>query len=333
MLPELTLLIPCYNEELILRRKIKNCLELSYPQIKEIVIVDDFSTDKTAPIAKVLARKEPKITFLSNRFKKGKAGALLTGIKYATTDLICVSDADVLLEKKSLKKMISLFNDPKVGMVGGSLKPVVFNPGSGQYTDIRGLWDKIYFQIQKALSQIDSVFFQHGQFFTLRKSLYVYPRSGIQTDDTDLSARIRLKGFRSVLAPQSFFWEEIIIAENDFAKRFRRTQGIIKTLWQYRHLFLNPKFGRYGLICYPASFFLYLIQPLFLFLLTGLLWAVSPLLIKLLLLLIILFVPPIKKFFYMDAVIILAIMKLLFSKKGITDSWDTQRTRLKACNG
>jgi len=91
-------------------------------------------------------------------------GALLTGIKHARTDLICVTDADVLLEKESLSQTIPLFKDSRVGMVGGVLKPVVFNPSTGQYKDIRGLWDKIYFQIQKILSRIDSVFFSMNNF-------------------------------------------------------------------------------------------------------------------------------------------------------------------------
>jgi len=71
MLPKVTILIPCYNEEFVLERKVKNCLELSYPGIKEIVIIDDFSKDKTALIAKSLTKKSVKVSFLTNQFKKG----------------------------------------------------------------------------------------------------------------------------------------------------------------------------------------------------------------------------------------------------------------------
>jgi len=325
---EITFLIPCYNEEAILKRKIKNCLELSYPQIKEIVIVDDFSTDKTARIARALARKNPKITFLSNQFKKGKAGALLTGIEHAKTDLICISDVDVLLEKGSLKKMASTLKNPKIGMVGGALKPVFFNPETKRYIDCRGLWDKVFDQIKTIISKIDSLPLQHGQFIIIRKSLGVFPRPGIQADDIDLAIRTRLKGFRSVLVPESVFWEDIA-DKNDFCKRLRRDQGTIKIFWHYKSLLFNPRFGKFGLICYPACFFLFFLQPFLFFLLAFLVFLALPLFFKLLYLLAIFSITFLRNFFYFNLITILSMIKVLFFKGKIADSWNTQRVGKK----
>lgn len=327
-MPKITLLIPCYNEEVILKRKIKNCLELSYPQIKEIVVIDDFSTDKTAWIARALAQKNQKITFLSNRFKKGKAGAVLTGIKHAITDWICISDADVLLEKESLEKMASFFKDPKIGMVGGALKPVFFNPETKRYIDCRGLWDKVFDQIKTIISKIDSLPLQHGQFIIIRKSLGVFPQAGVQADDIDLAIRMRLKGFRSVLVPESFFWQEIT-DKNDFGKRSRRDQGTIKIFWRYKNLLFNPRFGKFGLICYPACFFLFFLQPFLFFLLAFLIFLALPLPLMLVYLLAIFSITFLRNFFYFNLIIILSMIKVFFLKEKISDSWDAQRVGKK----
>jgi len=328
MVPKITLLIPCYNEAVILKRKIKNCLELSYPQIKEIVVIDDFSSDKTAQIARALARENPKITFLSNRFKKGKTGAVLTGIKHAKTDLICLSDVDVLLEKGSLEKMASFFQDPKIGIVGGALKPVFFNPETKQYLDGRGLWDKAFDQIKTIISKIDSLPLQHGQFIIIKKSLGVFPQAGVQADDIDLAIRTRLKGFRSVLAPESFFWQEIT-DKNDFGKRSRRDQGTIKILWHYKNLLFNPRLGKFGLICYPACFFLFFLQPFLFFLLAILIFLALPLPLMLVYLLAIFSITFLRNFFYFNLITILSMIKVLFFKGKIADSWDTQRVDKK----
>lgn len=319
---EITLIIPCYNEERILERKILNCLELSYPKIKEIIIIDDFSTDKTSQIAKAVAQKNSKITFLTNRFKKGKAGALRTGIKHAATDLICISDADVLLEKGSLEKMVSFFKDPKIGIVGGALKPVFFNPETKQYIDCRGLWDKIFDQIKTIISKIDSLPLQHGQFMIIKRSLNVFPQAGIQADDIDLAIRTRLKGFRSVLVPESFFWQEIT-DKNDFGKRSRRDQGTIKILWRYKNLLFNPRFGKFSLICYPFCFFLFFLQPFLFFLLAFLVFLALPLPFKLVYLLAIFSITFLRNFFYFNLIFILSMIKVFFLKEKITDSWGT----------
>jgi len=328
MTPKVTLLIPCYNEEAVLERKVKDCLKLTYPQIKEIIIVDDASTDKTARTGRALARKNRKITFLSHRSQKGKTGAMLTGIKRATTDLVCNSDADTLLEKRALTRMVSFFQDPKIGMVGGLLKPGSFDPKTRRYLDRQGLGDKIFDQIKIILSRIDSLPLQHGQFYMIKKSLGLLPRPGVHAEDVDLAIRMRLRGFRAVLAPESVFWEDIA-DKNDFRKRLRRDQGTIKILWRYKNLLFNPRLGKFGLICYPACFFLFFLQPFLFFLLALLVFLALPLFFKLIYLLAIFSIAFLRNLFYFNFTTILSMIKVFFLKEKITDSWDTQRVGKK----
>lgn len=93
--PELSLVIPCYNEERTLEACVLRCLEISKHGVSlELVIVDDCSTDGSAGIAERLAQKYPEIVFLRHEHNKGKGAALRTGFLHARGDYIGVQDAD-----------------------------------------------------------------------------------------------------------------------------------------------------------------------------------------------------------------------------------------------
>ena len=315
MQKKLTLIIPCFNEEAVLAKKIKDCLK-SGGEFDKIIIVDDHSSDRTAQIALAEAKKNPKIIFLPNRSKKGKTSAVRLGITKAKTDLVGITDADVLIEKGALTKIAAVFDDPRIGLVGAEMKII----GSASFQD------KIFRVFRATLSSIDSLPFFHGQLMVIRKSLKVYPRAKIQADDIDLAVRVRLKNFRAVFAPGSFFLQDAS-DKNNFAKRLRRDEGTIKALWYYKSLLFNRHYGRFGLICFPACFFLYCLQPvLFTFLVIYLFFNLSWL-FRFIYILILLAVPFFKNLVYFNLIVVLAMIRVFTSKSTTSDSWKTQRSR------
>ena len=319
----LTVLVPCRNEEVTIERKIKDLLK-STKDIYKVIIVDDYSSDQTAKIVKNLVKKYQKLTYLKNSFGKGKASAIRAGIKQARTDLIAITDADVWIEAGSLKKMIKQFNKPEVGMVGADLKSIKKNLKTGRMNMAMKLSDELFHRIRLFLSRVDSLPLLHMQLVVIRKSIGVYPRIGIRADDVDTAIRMRLRGYKTILAPNAWFLQTVS-DKDDFTKRLRRDGGTIATLWQYRYLLFNLRYGKYGLICFPVCFGLYFIQPFLVILFLLLPWLFLSNLLKAVYFIIILNVESLQKLVFYDVTLILAIVKTLFSKGTVVDSWSTVR--------
>src|SRR3989338_10381368 len=110
---KLSIIIPVYNEkETILKilKKVED-IELKYIE-KEIIIVNDFSTDGTRDILKSLEKH--KIFFHEKNI--GKGGAIRTGLKYFTGDIVLFQDADLEYDPKSYSDLLKpiLNNETKV---------------------------------------------------------------------------------------------------------------------------------------------------------------------------------------------------------------------------
>ena len=117
--PTVCFMIAAYNEEGFIAEKIKNTLDLDYPPEKmKIVVVSDGSTDKTDEIVGQfdgveLRRVEGRV---------GKTEARNIVVLERTEEIIVFSDATAIYEKNAVRKLVSNFADPSVGMVSGKLK-------------------------------------------------------------------------------------------------------------------------------------------------------------------------------------------------------------------
>ena len=130
----LSVIIPAYNEEATLEMLIEKVrsVELIGGMTKELVIVNDCSSDNTATIAERLAHKYPEISYYSHEVNKGKGAALHTGIKEAKGDYIIVQDADLEYDPNEfnilLKPILDGFADVVYGsrFIGGKPHRILF---------------------------------------------------------------------------------------------------------------------------------------------------------------------------------------------------------------
>ena len=106
--PSVSIIICAYNEESSIDNKIKNCLELEYPQDKiEIIIVSDGSTDGTNHILKKMEIPSLRTHFLAERM--GKAECQNIGVRMAKNEVIFFTDATIIHPANTLKVLNAKF--------------------------------------------------------------------------------------------------------------------------------------------------------------------------------------------------------------------------------
>ena len=113
----ITVIIPCYNEI----KTISSLIDKVYKQKlkKQIIVVDDFSTDGTRKILKKkLKKKINKIIFHKKNY--GKGAAINTAKKFVKGSIVIIQDADLEYSPKDFKKLIKPINDKKYKVVYGS---------------------------------------------------------------------------------------------------------------------------------------------------------------------------------------------------------------------
>ncbi len=115
---DLSVVVPLYNEERTIGKLIERLVQV--PGLKEIVIVDNHSTDRSAQIVEHLVEKYPFI--ISRRFEKncGKTGALRAGIAATTGDIVIIQDADLEYDPAEISGVVGPIRDGYADVVYGS---------------------------------------------------------------------------------------------------------------------------------------------------------------------------------------------------------------------
>ena len=117
-MPKLSIVVPVFNEHKTILDILSKLDKADLGAIeKEIIIIDDFSTDGTRNLLKSL---ENRFKIIYHERNLGKGAALRTGFQYVTGDWVVVQDADLEYDPNDLKKMLEKFSEPGVQVVYGS---------------------------------------------------------------------------------------------------------------------------------------------------------------------------------------------------------------------
>ena len=116
---KLSIIIPCFNEDKTIEAIFNKVNEFNTFK-KEIIIVDDFSSDKTPIIIKDLQEKNPELKFTRHNKNLGKGGAIRSGLKLCTGDLIIIQDADLEYDPTDYDNLIEPFLKSDADVVYGT---------------------------------------------------------------------------------------------------------------------------------------------------------------------------------------------------------------------
>ncbi|AIJ04902.1 glycosyl transferase family protein [Methanocaldococcus bathoardescens] len=118
---KVSIIIPAYNEEKTIQKILKKVLDVELPLEKEIIVVNDGSTDKTKEIVEEFKKNHPNGNIkLLNKKNGGKGSALKVGIKHSTGDIIIIQDADLEYDPNDYPKLIKPILEGKAKVVYGS---------------------------------------------------------------------------------------------------------------------------------------------------------------------------------------------------------------------
>lgn len=116
----LSVVVPAYNEEATLARVVARLQDLNLPELSEIVIVDDSSTDGTAEVAARLTAQYSNVKVIRHEHNAGKTAALRTGFRLTTGDIVMVQDADLEYDPTDIKDLIQPIIEGMADVVYGS---------------------------------------------------------------------------------------------------------------------------------------------------------------------------------------------------------------------
>jgi cellulose synthase/poly-beta-1,6-N-acetylglucosamine synthase-like glycosyltransferase len=120
--PLVSVIVPAYNEEKWIKQTLGSLLEVDYEN-KEIVVVDDGSTDSTYYIASMMGKSNQNIRVFQ-KVNGGKASAINYGLLVSSGEIVVITDADGLVSHGSLKEIVGFFRDPNVVGVAGNIRVI-----------------------------------------------------------------------------------------------------------------------------------------------------------------------------------------------------------------
>jgi cellulose synthase/poly-beta-1,6-N-acetylglucosamine synthase-like glycosyltransferase len=237
---KVSMVIAAHNEEKVIEEKIRNCFDLEFPRKNlEILIGSDASTDKTNAI---VSRYAPDVKLFQYNQRGGKAAVLNQLVPRAQGDILVFCDANTMLLRNALQKLLAHFEDPSVGCVCGRL--ILHDSGHSAL----GIGESIYWNLESEIKKLEGklgiVIGANGGIYAIRRELFErIPVDKTVMDDFFVTTRVLKSGKAAIYEPQAIGSEETSLESfGEFHRKVRISQANFNLLSKYTPL-LNPLRG------------------------------------------------------------------------------------------
>ncbi len=304
--PPITLLVPAYNEEDTCVGAIRSFLVLDYPHY-DVIVINDGSSDGTIDVLQSAFQLEPAVRvptasipteevrglyrsrrhpnlWVIDKENGGKADALNSGLNICATPLFCALDADTLLEREALIRVVRPFLESQDTVAAGGIIRIAngCRIEDGQVVKV-GLSDKLLPRLQVveylraflagrvAWERMGASLIISGAFGIFNRSLVIeiggYSRETVG-EDMDVVVRLHRhcrriqRPYDVAFVPDPVAWTECPETLRVLGRQRDRWQrGLIQSLWRQRGMLFNPRYGRVGMIGFPYFLFLEMLGP------------------------------------------------------------------------
>jgi cellulose synthase/poly-beta-1,6-N-acetylglucosamine synthase-like glycosyltransferase len=235
--PRVTIQLPIFNEQFVVERLLDAICRLDYPLEKLDIQVLDDSTDETVAVARGLvhhyAAKGFPVSYHHRSNREGfKAGALSEGLKTAKGEFIAIFDADFVPPEDFLFRTIHHFTDPKIAMV--QTRWTHINRNYSFLTEVEAILLDGHFVLEHSGRARSNVFFNFNGTAGVWRRSAIEDAGGWQhdtlTEDTDLSYRAQLKGWKFIYLQDVECPAELPVEMTAFkTQQARWAKGLIQT--------------------------------------------------------------------------------------------------------
>jgi cellulose synthase/poly-beta-1,6-N-acetylglucosamine synthase-like glycosyltransferase len=246
-----SVLIPAYNEEVVIAATVARILASDYPGL-EVIVIDDGSRDRTGDVLRERFGGEKRVRVLTVA-NAGKAAALNTGLAHASGEVVVALDADTLFDTDTISRLARWFTDEKIGAVAGNAKV-------GNRINTITRWQALEYIVaqnleRRALAALGTLTVVPGAVGAWRRSalqaLGGFPLETL-AEDQDLTIAVQRAGWRVLFDPSAIARTEAPATMRGLARqRFRWAYGTLQCLWKYHDVTFNPRYGALGLVALP----------------------------------------------------------------------------------
>ena len=259
--PDVSVVVPAYNEEKVIVRTVQSLLAQRYPGL-EIIVVDDGSPDRTAEVVTRAFQKHPAVRVL-RKANGGKASALNIGVREARGEIVVAVDADTVLAPGAIEALTVPLADERVGAVAGNAKV-------GNRINLVTRWQAVeYITSQnldrRAFSLLNCITVVPGAVGAWRRQL-VLDAGGFSeqtmAEDQDLTLTLLRHGWHIAYADQAIAYTEAPDTVRTLSRqRFRWSFGTLQCAWKHRDALFRRRYGALGFVALPNAWIFQLVFP------------------------------------------------------------------------
>jgi cellulose synthase/poly-beta-1,6-N-acetylglucosamine synthase-like glycosyltransferase len=255
--PKLSIILPAHNEEAVIEETINSIVNANYPSERDIIIINDGSTDDTERIVRRLAKKLPQVR-LFNLKHQGKANSLNFGIKHTKFDTLVFLDADSLIGKNSLKELVQPLANKKVTAVSGLIRAKSTKNPITWFQDFEYSMTSGW---RYVCNKINSVSVIPGVMAIKKHALETIGgfSADTLTEDFDVALKLKKAGYNITMSPKSIIYTNVPTSfKGLFSQRFRWGRGTFQVVKKHSDMLFSKKFGLLGSYAIPTHIYWYI---------------------------------------------------------------------------